>query len=374
MRIGVVAAEMERQRTGVGRYLAGLLHGIRALDPGWEWILFFQGRRFDHPLWSSGAVTPVFCERGGSPVLWEQLWLPRFLARHALDLVHSPAYSLPPRLPAPGVVTIHDLSFEVLPEEFGWRERWRRRLLARHAAGRAARVLTDTERVAGELGARYRIGRDRLGVVPLALDPVFLAPPAAPAVQAASALEELGVRPPYLLQVGTVLERRCPELVLEAFSELARERPGLSLVLAGANRLRRPLRLAETVARLGLEGRVTVLGYVADSVLPELYRRAELSLYVSRYEGFGLPPLESLACATPVVVSAGLALDEIWPDYPLRCASLERDELVRVIRRGLADGPLRAGIVGHASELCAGRSWRDSAGLFLRQLEMAAAR
>ncbi len=93
-------------------------------------------------------------------------------------------------------------------------------------------------------------------------------------------------------------------------------------MIAGANRMRSPQRLGRWIRELGLEGDTLELGWVEEASLAPLYRGAEAGVYVSRHEGFGLPPLECLACGTPVVVGAGLALDEEWPDYPFRCRDL----------------------------------------------------
>jgi glycosyltransferase involved in cell wall biosynthesis len=336
--VAVVAAEMEGQPTGVGRFLAGLLGGVCRLDLSWRWRLLFQGAPFDHELWEDPRFEPVFCGSTGSRVLWEQLRLPRLLRREPPDLLYSPSYSLPPSRTVPAVVSLHDLSFERLPEEYSFRERWRRRWLARRAAARADRVLVDSELVRDEVSERYRVGRDRLGVVPVAVDPRFSP---VPADGEGDALEVLGVRAPYLLSVGTVLARRCTPLLLEVAGELMHSAPDLQLVLVGANRLREPRALHGWIEASGLGARVLHLGWVEDGVLAALYRRARLSLYLSLYEGFGIPPMESLACGTPVVVGPGLGLDDLWPDYPFRSASLRRAELIEVARRTMDDRELR---------------------------------
>jgi glycosyltransferase involved in cell wall biosynthesis len=334
-RVGVVAAELEGERTGVGRVLEGLLEGVLELPLDWQWRLFFQGHPFDHPLWADPRFVPVFSGRAGSRVAWEQLVLPLALTRHRLDLLYSPAYSLPPWR-GPRVVSLHDLSFERLPEEFAPRERWRRRLLARWAAHRAARVLVDTGRVRREVVDLYRLDPGRVGVLPLPVDPRFRPAAAAEVERDLEALAGLGVEPPYLLHAGTLLDRRCLPLVLQTFARLAPERPGLTLVLAGADRLRDRCRLQREADATGMADRVRHLGWVADRVLPALYRHAELSLYLSTYEGFGLPPLESLACGTPVVVHGAPGLDELWPDYPLRCRRLDAESVEAAARAALA--------------------------------------
>ena len=165
MKVAVVAYEMEGSKTGVGRYLEGLLSGVARCDNDWQWQLYFKGDPFRHPLWNATErgearrrFEPIFDRRPQArPIPWEQLRLPRLLRRDRPDVVFSPAYSLPPATGAPGLVTVHDLSFELLGDEFSRRERWRRRLLARRAVKRARRVLTDTEEIARDLMRVYGV-------------------------------------------------------------------------------------------------------------------------------------------------------------------------------------------------------------------------
>jgi glycosyltransferase involved in cell wall biosynthesis len=389
MHVGVVAYEMEGQSTGVGRYLAGLLTGVAEVAPPSRWTLFFHGGRFEHELFDDPAFEPVFAGRTGRAPVWEQFALPALLARAGVDLVFSPSYSLPPA-PVPGVVTVHDLSFELRGGEFGFRERWRRRLLARRACRRAARVLADTPAILRQLVERYRLDPERVGVVPLGVDAAFRragaaavggAPTGGAAAAGAAAAPDSpaspeppgalppGVSTPYLLYLGTLLERRNVPLLLEVFARLRRERPELSLVLAGADRLRR---------RGGLEGLldgagagVTHLGYVPEAAVVPLYRRAELSFYLSEYEGFGLPPLESLAAGTPAVVGPGLALDALWPGYAYRCSALDAEEVTRVAAAALADPAARRRVAAEGVARMAELTWRRSAERFLDELERA---
>ncbi|MYI33043.1 MAG: glycosyltransferase family 4 protein, partial [Holophagales bacterium] len=179
--IGVVAYEMEGAPTGVGRYLEELLTALRGTPRarGWRLKLFFKGDPFEHPLWTGEEAGGCTCEAvfdrrtDAHPIFWEQIRLPRILRTRAVDLLFSPGYSLPRGASPASLVTIHDLSFEVLPRDFGFRERWRRRFLARRAARSATRVLTDTGRTAAELQGRYGVPEERIAVAPLGVSPRF---------------------------------------------------------------------------------------------------------------------------------------------------------------------------------------------------------
>jgi len=368
MKLGVVAYEMEGARTGVGRYLEGLLAGLRESGGPWSYELFFLGEPFEHDLWGDG-IEPVFDGRPGAhPILWEQVRLPRLLARRGVDAVFSPAYSLPRGLKVPSLVTVHDLSFERLGGEFSWKERWRRRWLARSAVRRATRVLADTGTIARELLSTYGLAEEKVGVVPLGLDTKFLG---GRDDSDLAKLEPYGIAPPYLLYLGSILPRRRVDLVIEAFAAVAGERPDLRLVLAGSNRLRRPEDLPRWIRGSGFAERVVVLGYVGEDALPALYRRAELVFYLSSYEGYGIPPLEALAAGTVAVVADGLALDDLWSEYPYRCRSLDRDAVVEVTRRAMGDAGGRAAVGEEGARRMAELTWKHSAELFLSELDRA---
>ncbi len=378
MKIAVVAYEMEGSKTGVGRYLEGLLSGVARCDCDWHFKLYFKGDPFPHPLWSAAGAEgssprfePVFDRRPEKrPIPWEQLRLPQLLRREAPDVVFSPAYSLPPATGAPGLVTVHDLSFELLGDEFPFRERWRRRLLARRAVKRARRVLTDTEEIARDLIRVYGVGYDKIGVVPLGLDAKFFSGPEDGGDPSASDadLEPYGIRRPYLLHLGSVLERRHLHLLIAAFAAVAGDDEELTLVIAGRNRLRRRDDLERWIRDSGVAGRILHVGYVREEDLVLLYRRATLSYYLSSYEGYGLPPLESLAAGTPAIVSRGLALDELWPEYPYRVPILDRAAVARTTRAALADGDERRRIAGEGVRRMSRLDWTRAAELFLDEI------
>lgn len=366
MKVAVIAAELEGRATGVGRYLGGLLGGLERWDHGVEWHLFFQGDPSPSLPAAGDTIHTHFSHHRGSRVVWEQLVVSRAVARISPDLLFGPAYTVPFGLRVPAAVALHDLSFEILPEEFELRERWRRRLLARRAARVARRVITDTAHLASLVGGRYGVPAGRLSVVPLGVDAGAFSPRAD--TDDVSAVAGLGIRRPYALLPGTVLERRLPRTVLEAFAVVRRDRPQLELVIAGANRMRNPQRLDGWVREFGLEGAVHALGWVAEPALAPLYRGAEVGIYVSRHEGFGLPPLELLACGTPVVVSTGLGLDEAWPDYPYRVHDLRADSIAAQVMTALTDGELRARTVVEASRVLTHLDWEESSRRLVAEL------
>lgn len=375
--VGVVAYELEGHRSGVGRYLEGLLDGLRQLDLPWNWHLFCKGEPFEHALFEADGERPAMAARfdgrpGGSPIPWEQFRLPKLLrSRPELGMLVSPGYSLPPVSHLPRMVTLHDLSFEHLGQELAFKERWRRRVLARVAAKRGDRVLADTEAGAADLRRTYRLPEAKIGVVPLAVEPRFFdtRTDLAESSGAARGLADLGIRGPYLLYLGTILPRRRLDLIVESFASIAERFPDLQLVLAGHNNLPDPRLLQQWIDASGVPGRITYLDYVPEEILPTLCTRAEAGLYLSTYEGYGLPPLELLAMGTPVVVSDGLALDDLAPSYPWR-TPLDRSSIVATLERILVHEDRAASIEAARQEIRR-LTWKDCAERYVDQIELA---
>jgi glycosyltransferase involved in cell wall biosynthesis len=241
------------------------------------------------------------------------LTLPRLLRRLGAALAHF-QYALPLVLPCPAVVTIHDLSFEREPSLMGRRDRFVFRKVVPRAARKAVRVLTVSERTRRDLRELYGLPDGKIVVTPNGVDPAFTP---------SNSLSQGD----YVLVVGAVQERKNPLAALAAADAAA-----LPLVVAGPAK---DEALARELERRG--ARVT--GYVEQEELVRLYRGAACLLQPSRYEGFGLPVLEAMACGTPVVAVPEPALQEvaggaaIWANEAelgdgIRRAVAERDRLV----------------------------------------------
>jgi glycosyltransferase involved in cell wall biosynthesis len=233
--------------------------------------------------------------------------VPRALGGLRPQLAHF-QHALPLRCPCPAVVTIHDLSFERDASVMGWKDR----LVFKHAVPRAARqaahVLAVSERTKADLIELYGIAPERITVTPNGVDAAF-----SPGEHGSDS---------YLLFVGAVQKRKDPLSAAEAANTL-----GLPLVVAG------PVKDAGLAAELRAKG-ADLRGYVRKSELADLYRGAACLIMPSRYEGFGLPVLEAMACGTPVVAYSDPALREVAGDAAV---FVESDGLSDGVRRVLAD-------------------------------------
>jgi glycosyltransferase involved in cell wall biosynthesis len=310
-----------RQRTGDETYVTNLLRELPAAAPDLRFAAVT--RRPD--------LVPAGIEPIALPARSQELrmaWsLPRLLRRLKPEVAHF-QHSLPLGFRGRSVLTLHDLSFERDPSLMGRVDRLVFKTVVPRSARRADRLLVVSERTKRDVVELYGISPDRVTVTPNAVDPAF-SPGGGPGS--------------YLLFVGAIQERKNPLAALEAANEV-----GLPLVVAGPEK-------DEALARVLRAQGADTRGYVEKSELAALYRGAAALVLPSRYEGFGLPVLEAMACGTPVVLSPDAAMEEVAGD----AAVYARDgDLAGAVRRALAhrDGLAAAGIV-RASRF----SWAETA-------------
>ncbi len=223
---------------------------------------------------------------------------------------------MPERSRLPVVVTVHDLSFFVDP---GWHERSKVRLFRRAirvAARRATAVVCPSRATASEMARDCQVDAEVFvahhGVDTLRFAPVEPAPGSDRGLLARID-ERLGAGSPYLLFVGTLEPRKDVPTLVSAFARLACGHRDALLVLAGGAGWGATA-IGGAIAASGCSDRVVVTGYVGDEVVPALLRRCAAAVYPARYEGFGLPALEALACGAPLITTAGTAMEEVAGD------------------------------------------------------------
>jgi glycosyltransferase involved in cell wall biosynthesis len=300
--------------TGVGRYLLGLCSGLSAALGQERVELWVQaGLPGDHPVW--GLTAPGIAVRplaAAHMSLGGQWTVPAALRRARPDLLHYPHFDLPWLAPGRVVATLYDLKYIARPDFFSRAGRLRRlaiQIMTRHTLRRAERVIVPSHSTANDLRQRLNAPAKKLRVIPLGVDEAYTLPAAPVAV--AEARRRYGLEQPYLLFVGERRPHKNLETTLRAFDLFRRRAPGdyhLAIVGRAYPAYNQPEALAEA---LNLSDRVHFYDTVPESDLPLLYRAADALVLLSKYEGFGLPILEAMACGTPVVISDATSLPEI---------------------------------------------------------------
>jgi glycosyltransferase involved in cell wall biosynthesis len=320
----------------------------------------------------------------------EQFMVPRLLRRLHADVYHAPYYVRPyVGLPCPVVVTLYDAIPRLFPGEVSLRARLLFDLLTRLAARDARRIFAISHSARADLIAAYGLKPERVIVTPLAADERFHPQPAE---RVAAMRARYGLPEHYILTVGSNKPHKNLARLIEAFVHLTtddsttnrephslsssvpqflqfpRSRAAVQLVIAGHRDAHDDM-LRATIARHELHDRVHVLPNVAEADLPALYSGALLFAFPSLYEGFGLPPLEAMACGTPVVCGATSSLPEVVGEAALAVNTRDPAALAHGMATLLGDAALRERLRSAGLARARQFSWRRTAEATLRGME-----
>lgn len=356
LRIGVDARELAGRGTGTGRYLRQLL--LHWPEPDDALLLYTQGPAPDTAPPCAGTVWRGVGPEGARGLAWQERHLPPIADADGLDVFFAPAYWCPLRLRVPRVTTVHDVSFFALPWDFTAWEGARRRLLTRLAIGVSTRLIAVSDFTRRELVRLFPSSAAHTTAIPHGADDDL--PPSPPRDEAR---RRLGLRPrdPLVVCVGSVFNRRrLPEL-LAAVARLTTKHPTLRLAVVGDNRTTPRLDLAGHVASLGLSHHVQLAGFVGDETLAELYAAADAAVYLSEYEGFGLPVVEALRRGIPTLAGNRPALSEIFAGAVALAPPDDADAIARALDAVLTDPDLRRRLADAGSRLVARLRWADAA-------------
>jgi glycosyltransferase involved in cell wall biosynthesis len=362
MRIGYLTYGLDRAPTGIGRYAVELLRALAALPSGPEIVLLATERADRHGLWNQFERHALRgCHLLPALMTVCNLAISQAARRYGFDVVHDPngiAPFLGVTRRTRRVVTIHDVFAYVYPEAHNRLDNWRYHHMLPQAARRAEVVLTDSEHSRRDLVRYLAVPDVQVRVIACGIDPQFR--PVENSPDRYSVLARYGIDRPYLLYVGGINARKNIARLFEAYARLRERHPGLALVIGG----KRQWQTGEIDAafqRFNLEGHVHFTGYVDDRDLPALYSAAEVFVFPSLYEGFGLPPLEAMACGAPVVTSNASSLPEVVGDAALTVDPYDVDGLAAAIERALTDEGLRAELRRRGLERAARFTWERAA-------------
>ena len=309
IRIGVNAhllslAESYRS-AGISWYIQNLLRHLPEADPALGYTVFVGEKRYPGVPGLELRLSRMPTHRPPARIFWEQALQPWALRREGVDLLHGMALVGPLVTRCPFVVTIHDLSFVRYPQNFHGLKRRYLQAFTRLSVRRARRVIAISENTKRDIVRTYGLEPTKVDMIHYGLDRIFQ--PLSEEVIGRFRSEK-GLPDRFVLFVGTLEPRKNVARLIEAYARLPKDRPALILV-GGKGWLYDEI--FDRVQSLGLDGEVLFAGYAPAKQLPYWYNAADLFVYPSLYEGFGLPPLESMACGTPVVTSSVSSLPEV---------------------------------------------------------------
>lgn len=373
MRIAIDAHSVGTKLAGNETYAVNLIEALAEIDQTNSYTLYVTKReavaRFAGR-WPNFSVVRTLPH---SPLVRIPFTLSAALRRNPVDVLHV-QFTSPPLAPCPVVVSIHDLSFEHLPDTFKRRSRLQLRLTVRRSAQKAARVLVLSESVRDDVIKTYKLPRDRITTIPLAAPGHFR--PVTNEKDLQRVRHNYEITGDYILSVGSIQPRKNLRRLVHAYSLLQESRPGVklpTLVLVG----KKAWLYGDTLRAIeqsGVGDQVLLTDYVAESDLPALYSGALGFVYPSYFEGFGLPPLEAMQCGTPVIVGDRTSLPEVVGDAGLLVNPFDVNEISAALARLIDNPDLRDKLRVKGLQRAAQFSWRDTARRTLTVYEQVAAR
>jgi len=358
MRIAFDGTTLRPERTGVGYYTEHLLQHVAQCEPDSEVFVLS-----DRPVDTAQPLPPrVSLPRETwrvSRLVWMQTVAPRILRQLRPDVAHFTNGMMPLASPVPTVVTIHDMSLTLYPRYHPARRVLLNRPLVNLAARRADAIITVSESAKADILRIFGLASDRVHVVHEAAAPSFRP------VRDAEALERVraryGLADRFILYVGTIEPRKN---LLKLFDGFARRRKSgdlrHQLVCAGPyGWLSRGI--ADHIDRLRIDDAIRFTGYVPFADLPALYTLAEMFVFPSLYEGFGLPVIEAMACGTPVVTGRVAALSEVTGGAVEHVERLDPDALGEALVRLAGDRARRDQLAALGLERARRFSWDRAA-------------
>lgn len=373
MRIGIdVRCLAEGKRTGVEEYTIALLEELFRSDRENDYILFFNAWRSEIPefLWAN-KYSNVTLKRFRFPnkLLNLALW---YLGFPKLDMLigGTDVFFLPnlnfiavsdkTKL----VVTAHDLSFEIFPETFSWKQRlWHYFINFRRLAKRADKVIAVSRSTKDDLISYYGVREETIEVIPSGIDDRF-SPISRNGTELVSIKEKYGLPYKFILYLGTIEPRKNILSLIEAYEALRRtEHPVFSkyaLVLAGTKGWKYEEIIAAIEASPYREN-IVLSGFIDDADKPGLYNLASVFVYPSFYEGFGFPPLEAMASGVPVIVSHSSSLPEVVGNAGIMIDPYQPDELFQTLKSLLLEQDLCAALKEKGSQQAEKFTWKKTA-------------
>jgi glycosyltransferase involved in cell wall biosynthesis len=360
LRIAIDAHSVGAGLGGNESYATNLIEALAEIDTVNNYTLFVTRdeavKRFRNR-WPNFVVRSTLPH---TPLVRIPLTLSAELRRHPVDVLHV-QFTSPPFAPCPVVLSIHDLSFEHLPETFNRRSRAQLRLTVRHSARKAKRVLALSEHARQDIISTYKISPNRVTTIPISTAPHFR--PVTDEKELQRVRHTYGIARNYILSVGSIQPRKNLGRLAQAYARLRdrlpeNELPQLVIVGKRAWLYRETLREIEQLRTVNC---VIITGYVPECDLPALYSGTICFVYPSYFEGFGLPPLEAMKCGAPVITGDRTSLPEVVGDAGLLVNPFDVEAITSAMQSVITDSKLRSKLKFRSLNRAEMFDWRKTA-------------
>ena len=357
MRIAIDARKL--RDFGIGTYIRNILIELSRLDRSTEYVVLCRPDDVE-----SGEVLGrnfrMVPETAPMYSIAEQFKIPLSLAREGVRLVHEPHYVLPPAIRCRSVVTIHDCIHLMFPQYLP------SRLAHVYAKGsmwsatrKADRILTVSEASKRDILRFFDVPPEKVVVIHNAIDERFLAGPDPERMELVR--QRFQLDHPFVLYVGNIKPHKNIERLIDAFARARTQchDDHLKLIIIGDEISKYPA-LRQSVHKHKLDKYVRFLGFQPQETLAAFYRLARAFVFPSLYEGFGLPPLEAMACGSPVVTSNVSSLPEVAGGAALLVDPYDANAIAGGIVQAVTDDTLRADLIGRGLTRARSFSWAHS--------------
>jgi glycosyltransferase involved in cell wall biosynthesis len=368
MKIGIMLRHLDQYEGGVLVYTRNLLDELLAIESGHSYVLIYRTDEFLGSYARHPRVTEVVL-RTPTKLLWDQLGVPWLAARHGLDVVFNPKFSVPLFPGRAGTVAVvHGSEWFVYPELYHWFDRLYFQNLIPLYYRRARMLVAISEMVKDEVVEHVGIGPQKIVTVHHGVDGRFR--PVTNESVLRRVREKYELAEHYLLWVGYIYPGKNVDRLYEAFAVI-RNRIPHRLVMVGGQRWSPEKRGAtqRQLAELGIADRVIFTGPVGHDELPALYSLADLFVFPSLYEGFGIPLIEAMACGCPVLSSNTCAVPEVVGDAGVLVDPKSVADIAEGMAKAVLDRGYRALLVERAQARARRFSWRKCARETLSALE-----
>lgn len=308
-------------------------------------------------------------------IIWHQLQLPELVRRHHIEVLHVPSYRrLLGRRPCPLVATIHDLAPFRVPNKYDWKRMFYGRVIVRRLAWRQDQIIAVSRNTARDISLFFRLPDDRVKVIHNGIDHSRFCPSSVEPSKAWVS-RRYGLQGSYFLYVARLEHPGKNHIrLIQAFDQFkAATRSDWQLVFGGSD-WHGAEAIHAAIGKSPNRKHIHSLGFVPDSSMADLYRAADAFVYPSLYEGFGLPPLEAMACGCPVISSTRGSLEEVIGQAALMVDPEDIPQMADQLRRMAASDDTRNGLRVAGMAQAARFDWNRTAAETLRVYEQAATR